>query len=238
MTSNSVDLKTLDLALKAHYSGITIRVAGVVTSVPVFLEKPSSETSTSRVYPSICLAYLGDFEDTEVCESTDFENEEEVGYDGSQPVHIRTSRKVSGPMRVRYMVDTWHKDLVLEDRDLSMEVFLKRTKPRGTLSVNNIDGEAITLWMFRANSGLQVMDYAEGDVQIFHKSVIVEVLAYLSEVEYDEVVEDKVAMELHWDVRSRGVKLNELGQIDSAVESDDVTDRNIRITENTEEILP
>jgi hypothetical protein len=45
-------------------------------------------------------------------------------------------------------------------------------------------------------------------------------------------------MELHWDVRSRGVKLNELGQIDSAVESDDVTDRNIRITENTEEILP
>jgi hypothetical protein len=139
---------------------------------------------------------------------------------------------------MRYSIDTWHKDRAAEDQVLYHEMFRRRTKNKGYLRVLNIDGEYIYLWLFKVNGSLSVHDYDDVDTVIYHKSITVEALVYLTEVEYDETVREKVVNEVHWDVRSREMTLDERGLVGEVDDSKNVTDVVIWVTEDTEEVLP
>ena len=238
MTSNAVHLIDLDTAMKQHYSGITISVDGVPTPVQVFLEQPSTEGTPNRVYPSVSILYAGDVPDFESMHSDD-DSVEEIGINSAVSPAERIERIMPEPARVRYIVGTWHKDRAAEDRRLVREVYRKRTPSRGYLTVQNVDGEAIKVWLFRmAPSLVEVEDRPDADTIIYHKTLMVEVLVHLSEVEYDETTSTKVAEEVQWDVQSRKVLWNSHGQVGGFVEGGDKTDRVIRVTEDTEEVLP
>ena len=103
----------------------------------------------------------------------------------------------------------------------------------------NIDGEYLDVWLFKVNGSLSVHDYDDVDTVIYHKSITVEALVYLAEVEYDETVREKVVNEVHWDVESRKTALDERGLVGEVDDSGNVTDIVFRVTENTEEeVLP
>jgi len=238
MTSLSVSQEALENALVAKYSGFDLSVAGVLTEVEVFLEKPSTEIETGRVFPSVSIMYLGESEDTEVQESSD-ESQEEVGLDGTVDPNERIMRDASDPIVMRYSIDTWHKDMAAEDQVLYHEMFRRRTKNKGYIRVLNIDGEYLDVWLFKVNGSLSVHDYDDVDTVIYHKSITVEALVYLAEVEYDETVREKVVNEVNWDVESRKTALDERGLVGEIDDSGNVTDIVFRVTENTEEeVLP
>jgi hypothetical protein len=236
MTSLSVSQEAFENALVAKYSGFYLSVAGVPTEVKVFLEKPSNENESNRTFPSVSIMYLGESEDTEVQESSD-EDPEEVGLDGTVNPNERIMRGSSDPIVMRYSIDTWHKDMAAEDQVLYHEMFRRRTKNKGYIRVLNIDGEYLDIWLFKVNGSLSVHDYDDVDTVIYHKSIMVEALAYLTEVEYDETVREKVVNEVHWDVKSRETTLDERGLVGEVDDSENVTDVVIRVTEDTEEVL-
>lgn len=237
MVSLSVSQEALENALVAKYQGFSLDVGGISTSVEVFLETPSNEIHQGRTFPSVSIMYLGESEDTEVQESTD-EDQEEVDYDDTVTPPERIMRDGSDPIRMRYSVDTWHKDLAAEDQVLFHEMFRRRTRNKGYIAVQNIDGETVDLWLFKINGSLSVHDYSDKDERIYHKSIMVEALVYLTEVEYDETERTMVVTEVQWDVKSRETTLNERGLICEVDDAKNVTDVVLRVTEDTEEILP
>lgn len=237
MTSLSVSQEALENALVAKYSGFYLSVAGVPTEVEVFLERPSDEIVGSRTFPSVSIMYLGESEYIEARESSD-EDSEEVDYDSTVTPSERVMRETSDPVLMRYSIDTWHKDMAAEDQILYHEMFRRRTKNRGYLSLLNIDGESLDIWLFKINGSLSVHDYDDVDTVIYHKSITVEAAVYLAEVEYDETEREKVVNEVRWDVKSRTMALDERGLVGEVDDSENVTDVVVRITEDMEEALP
>lgn len=216
MTSQAVEIPAIDLALASHYSGITIETGvdengenGVVTPVSVFLEEPFTELYTERVYPSINIKYLGHVPDFEVSHTSD-EDAEQVDYDTGVTPHETVNRESPLPYRVLYSIDTWHKVRAIEDRDLVTEAIIKKTKPRGYLTVSNIDGEDVTVWFFTDGSVVQ-KDEPQPDMVIYHKIVTVSILAYLSGVAFDDTVREKVVMKVNWEAVWRLLRTDEFG---------------------------
>lgn len=234
--SLSVSQAAFEIALVGRYSGFTMDVLGVATGVPVFLEAPSDELITDRVFPSVSIRYLGEDEASDLRESSD-KDTEEVDYDDSVFPPERVMRETSDPIRLRYSIDTWHKDRAAEDQVLYHEMLRRRTPSRGHISVLNLDSEPVDLWLFKVNGSLATHDYEDIDTYVYHKSITVETLVYLAEVEYDDVVREKVVEEVHWEVQSRGMVLGSKGMLVGVESSEDVTDVDMVVTVDSLERL-
>ena len=191
-------LKDVDLALAARYAGISIPVEApggpVVTPVDVFPEEPATEAFPERVYPSISLKLVSlnpNFEEVHTC--TDLE--EEVGYNESASPPERDMRQSPFPFRVTYSLDTWHKVRVGESRDLVAETMIRRTPPRGAVTVPLVGGGTHALWVFWSG-GIATLDEPGSDETIYHKSLTVDVLASL--LVDAEVTTRKVVTSAQW----------------------------------------
>ena len=186
----------------AHYSGFSIDVGGTPTPVTVFIETPQNEETPERTFPSVAIRLLSiNPEFDNIREDAD-EIDEEVGYDPGPAVHERIMRESPLPWRLLYSIDTWHRVRAIESRDLVSKILVRQTRPRSYITAQNIDGEDITLWTFMSG-GIVSNDEERPDEVIYHKTATVEVLAYLSLVDFDDVTREKVAMELNWTVFSR-----------------------------------
>jgi hypothetical protein len=230
-----IHMTALDAALVARYSGIYVLIEGVSTEVEVFIESPATEYTRDRTYPSISIQYAGDVPDFEQMDSDD-DVDDELDIDLSETPGIATTRKSPEPTRVRYTVDVWVRNSAAIARELNKEVYRKRTPSRGSLQVTNIDGTTQKVWYFRVPPAqVEVDDYSDVDMRIYHHSLMVEALVNLSQVEYDDTTETPVVEEALWDVQSRRYVPDRKGQVGELIESKDITDRVIRITEDTEE---
>lgn len=203
MPSQSTTLKLIDAAFVARYSGLTIAIGEtpVITPVEVFMERPNTEEVRERTFPSISMMFVNmvpDFRDMQHC---DDEDEEVVLYDDGVSPPENISRLKGTAYRIQYVLDTWHKNKVIEDRDLLFEAFLRKTPIRGYMTVKNIDNEDITVWVSWSGS-LTSLDEMDVDTVIYHKSLSLVVLAYLAPVEYDETVGRKVVTDLEFEVNS------------------------------------
>lgn len=231
--SVSVSQDAIENALIAKYSGYTMNVGGVPTEVQVFLERPSNELVSGRVFPSVSLMYMGETDDLGIRENLD-DTDEEVGQDDSVSPSELLMRVTADPMLIRYSVDTWHIARAIEDQQLYDEMLRRRTKTRGYLRVLSIDGVYIDLWMFKVGGSLSVHDYVDNDMMVYHKSATVEIPAYLTFVAPEDVVREKVVEEIHVDVQSQGVVLGADGRVASIDESRNTTDVVLVITDGGE----
>lgn len=230
MTSLAVDIESVDAALATRYSGITISINGVPTAVEVFTETPGSEEVPEKTYPSVAIQLMDVQSKFSISESSDDEREE-VAYDSGVTPHERSMRKNPLPHTLVYSVDTWHKDRVLESRELAKEVLIYRTDPRGYLSVLNIDGVSIDLWAI-SSGGYSCEPERLPDTVIYHNTLTLEVEVYLAMSAFDQVDSEKVAMEAWWTVFSRGTVLGLDGiEIESGGDVEDLT---IRFTDTEE----
>jgi len=239
MTSLAVTLKAIDAALFAKYSGISIDAGDppAATPVSVFLEDPDPEEYPERVYPSVSIRFISLVPDyTGIVESDDIDESEEISYDDGVSPPVRTMRKKPLPHRIMYSIDTWHRARVSESRDLVAEAIQYLTDPRGYLTVQNIDGTNIDVWLFWAG-GIATADERSTDEIIYHKSLTVSVLAYLARTAVGTTTEVKVATDLDFEVLSRHVYLDSNGdlQID---DSKNVKDVEFRITDTGVEVIP
>ena len=239
MTSLATTIKAIDAALVTKYSGISIDTGSpsVVTPVTVFMEDPDPEEYPERVYPSIALKLLSTVPDYfAIVESDDVDDSEEISYNDLVVPPVRTMRKKPLPHRVMYSIDTWHKARASESRDLVAEALLYLTDPRGYLTVQNIDGTAIDLWMFW-DGGITAAEERSIDEIIYHKTLTVSILAYLARTAVDTTTDTKVATELDFEVQSRHFYLGAGGviQID---DSKNVKDVEFRITDTDIEVIP
>ena len=238
MTSNAVTLKAIDAALIAKYSGIAINTGDppASTAVTAFLEIPDPEEYTERVFPSIAIQFLSSVPDYfSIVDSEDL-MDEEVSYNAGASPPVSTRRKRPLPHRIQYSVETFHRVRVSESRDLVTEALLHRTDPRGYLTVQNIDGVDIDVWLLW-DGGILSKDRTETDETIYRKILTVTALAYLSTVDVATTTEEKVATELNFEVQSRHTYLDSNGvlQVD---DSKNVTDVEIRITDTDVEVIP
>lgn len=237
MTSLAVTMKAIDAALLAKYTGITINTGDppASTSVTPFIEDPNPEQYAERTYPSIAIKMISMTPDyTGIYETEDL-NEEEVAYDPGPAPPVRSMRKNPLPYRLLYSLDTWHKARVGESRDLVTEALIHRTDPRGSLTVTNIDGVDIPVWMFW-QGGITSVDEYDVDEVIYHKSLTVLILAYVAIVDSDDVTEEKVVTELNLDVSLRHTWRDKDGfHVDDSKNVKDVT---IRVTDTDVEVIP
>ena len=203
MPSQSTTLKLIDAAFIARYSGLTIPVGPTPTStaVEVFIERPNTEETRERTFPSISIIFANMTPDFREMQHSDDDDIEELSTDIGEtpPEHI--SRLKGTPYRIQYVLDTWHKDMVGEDRDLLFETFLRKTPIRGYMPLHNIDGEDISVWV-NWSGALTSLDEIDTDTIIYHKSLSLIVLAYLAPVEYDETERNKVVTKLEFEVNS------------------------------------
>ena len=237
MTSLAVTLKAIDVALVTKYTGLSINTGTppVATSITAFIEDPDPEVYSERTYPSISIKLISMIPDySGIYESEDL-NEEETDYDPTETPPVRSMRKKPLPFRLAYSLDTWHKARVGESRDLVTEALIYNTDPRGYLTVSNIDGVNIPIWMFW-QGGVTSVDEYDVDEVIYHKSLTVVVLAYVAQVAFDDVSEEKVVTELNLDVSSRHTWRDEDGfHVD---DSKNVKDVSIRVTDTDVEVIP
>jgi hypothetical protein len=233
MTSLATTIKAIDAALIAKYSGITILTGAVptVTAVAPFIEEPLPEAYTERVFPSISIKLLSILPDySRIYETEDF-SEEETDYDDTVSPPVRNMRSKPLPYRLMYAVDTWHKARAGESRDLLTEAILHRTQPRGSLTVQNIDGVNIPVWLFW-EGGIRTLDEVDVDEMIYHKTLSVIVLSYLSTASAEDVSEEKAVTETRLSFYNRHVEISSSGvTID---DSKNVKDISIRVTDTDE----
>ena len=230
MTSLAVNIEGIDTALVTKYSGMTINVAGVSTAVEVFLEEPNIEQVDERVYPSVSIKLMSILPDLAVSESDEDDNDyEEVSYDSVSSPNEREMRLKPKPYSILYSIDTWHRVLVSESRDLLEVAILQKITPRDYLSVTNIDGDSVDCWMFWSG-GVTGNDEKESDVIIYHKTLTLEVRAHLTRVDADDTTDEKVAMEGQWAVYKLSPTEDQV-----AVDSDKELDVNFRVTDTIEE---
>jgi len=232
--SIAVDIEHIDAALAAKYSGINVYVSGVLKPVEVFIEEPNIEEYPERIFPSISLKFMGLSEDVDSLESLDDEAEE-VDYDAVSTPNVRSMRDRPVPCKLMYSVDTWHRGKVSESRDLLQYAVLRKTPPRSYLTVQNIDGENVDLWVFWSG-GIAGNDERLEDEVIYHKTLTLEIPAHITKVDYDDVEETKVAMELHWKTYVAKTIMDQTGI--QWVSGADVLDLGIKVTDTTEEPLP
>jgi len=172
----AVRIDKIEDALLARYAGISLTVGGTPTSVSVFVEDPAVEEYEERVYPSISVKLLSIMEDNPARDSED--EEKEIIATSSAPVPVTTNRQRGEPYRLQYSLDTWHRVRAAEERDLLHSAFIERTPTRGSISVEDIDGNTETLWVFWAGN-IVALDEPNIDEIIYHKSLTVDVLATL-----------------------------------------------------------
>jgi hypothetical protein len=238
MTSNAVTLKAIDAALAAKFAGVSIDVGSPAVSTPVtvFLEEPDPEEYPERVFPSVAIKMLSAVPDyAGIVDSEDLVNEE-LSTDNGQTPPVITTRKRPLPHRIMYSVDTWHKARVSESRDLLSAAIFHKIDPRDYLTVQNIDGTAITVWLFWVG-GISGTEEKHVDEIIYHKTLNVVVLAYLSLVEATDTTDLKVATEHNFEVSLRHTYLDSNGtlQVD---DSKNVKDVEFRVTDTDVEIIP
>ena len=125
---------------------------------------------------------------------SDDDDEEEVAYDDTATPPVRSMRQKPLPFRIQYSVDTWHKALVGESRDLIAEVLMHRTRPRGSLAVTNIDGTVTNIWLFW-EGGVITADEMDTDEIIYHKTLTLVAVAYVALSDADDVEDRKVVTE-------------------------------------------
>jgi len=238
MGSIAVTLTAIDQALLTKYSGITIPTGPLATptAVEVFMEQPSIEEFEERTFPSVSLKMMSVTPDYSRIVDSDDEEEEEVAYDDTETPPVRSMRKRPQPFRIQYSIDTWHKALVAESRDLISEVLMYRTCPRGFLTVANIDGENVDVWLFW-EGGFVTSDELHSDEIIYHKTLTLVVVAYLALSAVDDVDEEKVVTEAQVEVSLRSTWRDQGGhpleiQVD---DTKNVLDLVIGVTETDEE---
>jgi len=196
--TDTVSLKAIDAALISKYSGIQTRIGGVLTPVRVFMETPSPEDVTDRVFPSISLRLMGFYENAELL-SSDSSESEEVGYDDTVFPNERHMRMNPLPYRVVYALDVWNKRSASEGRDLVSSAVIQKTVPKGFIPVTTLDGRTYLADLFWNGSPL-CQESSDGDELVYHTSMTLSVNAYLSQVPETDIVPEKVAMKIQWDV--------------------------------------
>jgi hypothetical protein len=214
MTTRAVTQEAIEDALIARFQGITIDVESSPTPVEVLMEEPSVEEVVERTYPSVAMMYLGEVPDYEIRDSDDDEGlVEEVLYDPGPPVHERVERAIPQALKLSYSIDTWNKTRAQESRDLLFRAVRARIGHRGYLQVLNIEGQPINLWMFWSG-GVTPLNEKHPDMIVYHNSLTVDILAYVTVAEVDDTTTEKVAMEQHWKVFSKKVDENVGDQLD------------------------
>lgn len=191
--SKAVTQESIELALKQRFSGVQLSLDAVTYDVPVFLEDPATEETTERTYPSVSIQFLTLIEAQELMQS-DTDDYEEVGYDDTPAVHERLMRQAPYPYRLLYSIDTWCEDRALLDRQLVRRALLTKVTPRSFMSVLNIDGEAVDVDLFW-DGRLANNDMKDDDHLVYHKTVSIAVVAYLTLAEVDEITRTAVSME-------------------------------------------
>jgi hypothetical protein len=196
-------LEFLDDGFISRYSGIVIPVGdpAVLTPVEVFIETPNPEEVSERTFPSISVRFINmvpDFRDMQHCDDDD---EEELSLDSVPTIPEMIMRQKGIAYRIQYSLDTWHRNRVLEDRDLLFETFLRKTPIRGYMTVKNIDDEDITVWVSWMGS-VVTADESDVDELIYHKSLSLIVMAYLSQVDSTDTDRDKVVTKAEFEVNS------------------------------------
>jgi hypothetical protein len=84
--------------------------------------------------------------------------------------------------------------------------------------------------------GIRTLDEVDVDEIIYHKTLSVVVLAYLSTVGVDTVSEEKVVTEAQLDIYNRHVETNSDGT--TVDDSKNVKDISIRVTDTDVEVSP
>lgn len=220
MTSLAVTQEAIEDALIARFSGITIPVGGVDTDVAVFMEEPAVEENPERVYPSVAMMYLGEGPDFGVYESDIDEQEEEVGYDNSEEVHERIMRQNPQPQILLYSVDIWNKVRAQESRELLFRVFRQKVRTRDYITVQNLDGEDVDLWLFWDGNIVPNHERYPDEV-IYHYTLTVSIHAYMAMADISETRNEKVAMGLLWRVFLREEGEPDPGKLDITVRIDE-----------------
>jgi len=202
-TTMATTLEFLDDGFISRYSGIVIPVGdpAVLTPVEVFIETPNPEEVSERTFPSISVRFINmvpDFRDMQHCDDDD---EEELSLDSVPTIPEMIMRQKGIAYRIQYSLDTWHRNRVLEDRDLLFETFLRKTPIRGYMTVKNIDDEDITVWVSWMGS-VVTADESDVDELIYHKSLSLIVMAYLSQVDSTDTDRDKVVTKAEFEVNS------------------------------------
>ncbi|MHA2429219.1 MAG: hypothetical protein ACXADB_14450, partial [Candidatus Hermodarchaeia archaeon] len=173
----AVTIENVDQALLARYAGISIDVAGTPTTVESFIEEPSTEEYPERVYPSITLKLIAiNFDETRG--HSDDDEEEEIAYNDGLTPPERTMRLKPSPFLLTYSLDTWHRVMVGESRDLVGRAFQERTHPRGSVDVTDVDGGTESCWVMWVG-GVTENDERENDYVIYHKTLTINVLVDL-----------------------------------------------------------
>lgn len=238
MTSYAVTLKAIDEALIAKYSGLSINTGSppAPTAITPFIEVPDPEVYTERVFPSITIQLLSVVPDYFSIVDSDDLADEEVSYNAGASPPVSTRRQRPLPYRVQYSIDTWHRVRASESRDLVTEALIYNTNPRGYLTVENVDGVDVDVWLIW-DGAVTSADSRETDEVIYHKTLTVYVLAYLSLVDAADTTEEKVATELNFEVQSRHTYLDSTGtlQVD---DTKNVKDVEIRVTDTDVEVIP
>ena len=213
MTSLATTVKLIDDALALKYAGMTILTGDppASTNVTVFIEAPQPEDYRELVYPSVSINLMSIMTHHEVSEGDEGESEE-VGYDSGVSPNERLMRMNPEPKKIIYTIETLHKAKVGESRDLVHEAILSKTPDRGYITVKNIDGEDLDLWMlWTEGMGVANKDDVDADIVIYNKVLQVTVLAYIARVAYDNIDREKVAMNVIWTLFSRETVLTTNG---------------------------
>lgn len=241
MGSLAVTIQAVDQALLTKYAGISIPTGALATTtaVSVFMEQPNIEEFPERTFPSISMKLLSITPEYSSIQDSEDDESEEVAYDDTVDPPVRSMREKPLPYRLQYSIDTWHKAIVGESRDLVSQTLIHRTRPRGSLTALNIDGVSTSMWMFW-DGGVVVADEYDSDELIYHKVLNVVVIAYLALSEADAVTDAKVVTEAQVEVSLRRTWR---GPSDSPTEiqvedSKNVRDILIGVTETTEGPLP
>lgn len=225
----AVTIKNVDQALVLRYTGMTIDTGSPATPTPVdvFIEEPSSEEYPERTYPSVALKLMAVTPDFERSHSDD-DDEEEIGYDGGAAPPVRTMRYRPLPFILTYSLDTWHRVLAGESRDLVTLAIIERTHPRGYVNVSDVDGGTEACWV-RWLGGVANNDEEKEDYVIYHKSLTLEVLVDLL---VDATERDvKVVTDSIWRTYQQRHKVDDTGKDIIIVSGEESLFEGMRITE-------
>lgn len=206
---SAVSLKAVDAALVARYSGASILVDGVATSVAAFIEEPHTGPNPERVYPSVAMKLLSILPDLSRAHSDDDE-EEQLSIDMTVSPPETQMRLRPQPFLLGYSLDTWHKDRAGECRDLVQEIAIVRTPARGSMSVARVDGGLESVWV-RWIGGMTALDERDGDTVIYHKSLLLSIPVDLL---VDSTVRDvKTVATNIWNLYQEDVEMDDRGRV-------------------------
>ncbi len=233
--TTAVTIKNVDEALITRYSGLTIDTGDppTSTSVTAFIEEPASEVYTERTFPSVALKLMSMLPAYDRAH-TDDEDQEEVSYNPATSPPVRTMRQKGLPYDIIYTLDTWHRVMAGESRDLITEAVIQRTPPRGYMTVENVDGGDQDVWVIW-DGGVTQLDEVLADVVIYHKSLSLRVMVDLLTIPTTE--DKKVVTTLDWKLYNRTITFDIEGNV-ILVPGGDIYDHTLRITESGEEHIP